>query len=214
MSRLADWLTAHQPKAGYLLGALSAVTSGWERISIAPILNRRVRRQHHPEHPDKAPRWVSELVVVACIGIGALYFALVQPVESSPLLCVLAIWPLYRVLDLLLFVIAWIFVHTAPLFSAQRSLLGFVLNIVELNLVFGVLNVLVTKEIPPSRLDYLMHRITEFATLNGSSAVGLSSLGGALELLWVFASLLLMLVVIGSLAGGVIRHTVNEASRE
>ena len=207
---LASWLTQHQPHDGYLLGTLRFLERRWDRISLGSVLNRWVKRSFKAEE-GKAPRWVSELYGVLCLVVAGTLFFLVPP-QARCFWLVLAAWAVYRVVDLLAFVVGWIFVHTDPLHSIQRSLLSFFLNIVELNLLFGFLDLVANGISDASRLQYLVTHLTAFATVSVIEVVGISSVVGVIELVRVFASLLLVLVIVGSLAGGVVRRTTDRAA--
>lgn len=66
------------------------------------------------------------------MSVGGLAFVTRTVSWPSWLFLLCAAWPVYRLYELALFVFGWIFVHTRPIYSILRSLLTFLLNLIEI----------------------------------------------------------------------------------
>lgn len=205
---LLEWLTQKQPKRGYLLGALAAAQRLLEtKLSLNSRFNSAIRERIPQEH-GKAPQWASELYLLCTLVFAVLSFAVAQPVDRLQLVLLLTVaWPIYRIAEVLTFLIGWVFVHEAGLHSVQRSLFAFILNIFELSLLFGALRIGIAG-LSETRLDLFLTGVVDISTIASPEITGYS-VGDLLEIVRLFASLLLVLVVVGSLTGDVVRRTVE-----
>jgi hypothetical protein len=204
-----EWLTEKQPKQGYLLGGLK-VTQQWLEIkcSLNSRINELIRAQI-PQNHGKAPRWVSEFYLIFTIVIAAIAYYLAVPVSGFQLIGILTVvFPLYLIAEVIVFLVGWVFVHETKLHSIERSLLAFILNMFELSLLFGTLEISIGNGLPQNgKLRHFFDGLVNIATV--ASPTVLTPIQGTLEIFRLFASLLLVLVIVGSLVGGVLRLTVK-----
>ena len=207
--RLLNWLTNKQPDRGYLLGGLAVLLRWLETTcSLNSRLNAAIRSRV-PQSHGKAPRWASELYVVLAIAIAMIAYSLSIPINEFQWLVILTVvWPVYRIAEVLVFLVGWVFVHEKKLHSIQRSLLKFILNMIELTLLFGTLEISIGGGIAQmTKLNHFFDGIVSIATI--ASPTSGASIQGVLEVVRMFASLMIVVVVVGSLAGGILRRTVE-----
>lgn len=135
-------IDASLPKDGILLAGLRLLVTKLEPWTLNALLNAFVRRDaaiYIPgEREPKTPRWVSDFGVILCLLFATAGLSFPAPFKQLPtsvwlvalvLLCL--VWPLLRLVERVIFVVGWIFVHDAPLHSIQRSLLSFVRDLFE-----------------------------------------------------------------------------------
>jgi|LGVE01.1.fsa_nt_gb hypothetical protein len=208
------WFTEKQPERGYLLGGLATLQHGLETtFSLNSRLNAAIRACV-PQGHGKAPRWGSEFYVVFAIAIATVAYYLATPTAGFQWLAFLTVvWPVYRIAEVIVFLVGWVFVHESKLHSIQRSLLIFFLNMIELSLLFGTLEVSIGSGLPQvDKLNHFFDGLVSIVTIASPTAA--TSIQGAIEIIRLFASLLIVLVVVGSLAGGVLRRTVEPGERK
>lgn len=118
-------------------------------------------------------------------------------------------YPVYRLFEILVFILNWIFVHEVPVHSYRRSIAGFFLNVVELSLYVSVISLLGGCVPTPIGKYALIHEhLVGIFTLNlpkMKTYPGCQVLSSG----EFFLSLLLILVVISSLVGAIARGEVG-----
>ena len=217
---LVQRLDAAIPKDGIFLALLRRIVRMIEPWTPNALLKASIRRRvplHIPgEKEPKTPRWVSEAWVVLCLALAVIALLVAVPIAliaSNPIRVAIIIfsvfWPAIRLFELTLFVVGWIFVHDAPLHSIQRSLLSFLLNLFEVALLLAALGISVAhlSSAAPWALAYVnMVSLLSLAPPNDA----LSGLGYHLEVFRFWFGLVVVLCIVSSLAGGIVRRTVPE----
>jgi hypothetical protein len=214
-------LDAAIPKDGIFLALLRRTVRMIEPWTPNALLKASVRRRvrlHIPgEKEPKTPRWVSEAWVLLCLVLAAIALSIAAPIaqissNSARVAVILlsVLWPAIRLFELTMFVVGWIFVHDAPLHSIQRSLLSFLLNLFEVALLLAALGISVAhlSSAAPWTLAY-GNMVSLLSLAPPSDAV--SGLGYRLEVFRFWFGLVVVLCIVSSLAGGIVRRTVPES---
>lgn len=208
-----DFIHEKQPDGGYWIGFLRCITALWHKhLSLGSFVKRAALPKYMSREQGKAEAWVAELY-----ASSAFVFALIALLIARPLLTcsvstlVLGVftvcWPVYRALEVLFLLLSWVFVDTSRLHSAQRSLVGFCINIAELSCLFGAVRIGLGIEASSDRGQIFVDGIIDLVTLSRSESIPLS-LDGTLEAIRLFLGVFLVLVVVGSLVGGIARRTL------
>ena len=162
----------------------------------------------------KAPKWISESYGLAVLLFTGILFALV-PVSAWSLG-----WGPWRILlllsalsglELTVFILGWALIHKAKLHNIRRSLLGFLVNFHSLSFITGSFDVAFAPAgAPVSRSDIYLDGITAIATISQVSYTFDTAAAEACNFARVFIGLLLVMVIVGSLAGSVVRKVIVE----
>lgn len=207
-----NWLTKNQPDSGYLLGGLSVAQRWLEtKWSLSYLFNKEIKARIKQEH-GKAPKWASELYVVSAIAIAVSAYYLATPIAGLQWLGLLiVVWPSYRISDMLVFFVGWIFVHEDKIASFRRSLLTFFLNMIELSLLFGTLEISIGNGLPQAgKLNHFFLYLVSIATITSPTVV--TSNQGIIEIVRFIVSLLLVLIMVSTLVGGLLRPPIDPGS--
>jgi hypothetical protein len=184
---------------GCWLGILEAIINFWElHFSIGSLLNRKI-----PNIP-----MVSELYVSINIFICIIFLLIIKPIEYAIeyiYLLPIVFWTVYRLLEILLFLIGWIFVHDSKLNSVRRSIIGFGMNVIELSFLFLIIRIFIGEE-SNNKLQKLFTSLINLVTLNINTNNPLS-IPGLLDITQLFIGLMILIIVVASLAGGILRNT-------
>lgn len=211
---ILKWLTDNQPDRGYLLGTVVTVQSWLEKtFSLNDMLNTWIRAQIPQQH-GKTQEWASEFYLLFALTLALIAFCFATPLTEWTWLVVLAvIWPVYRICEIFVFLVGWVFVHEGPLHSIQRSLLSFFLNLFELSFLFGALEISVGAGLPQTgKSTYYFQGLVDIISI--ASPTIQISVQGVLEATRFFISLLLVLIVVGSLAGSMVRREVESKTEK
>jgi hypothetical protein len=128
MSLIVKWL--HQKLAlGIYRGPFRRLVERCERLTLNRLLKRRVQTILGLPDTD-TPEWVSEIYQLLSLGI-AIALLILARFAAPKIVFIVALIALYRPLEIFLFILNWVFVHSGPLHSYKRSLAGFMLNLVE-----------------------------------------------------------------------------------
>jgi hypothetical protein len=179
------------------------------------VVLRYVQHDVPGEAVPKSRKWVSEFWVLFCLILAISALASTRPLAGSSftvsnialwVLCVL--WPLLRLLDISHFVLDWVFVAEAPLHSTSRSLLSFLINLLEVAALLVAVDTALSHVAPADRTAAMYQALVAMITIAQPSA------GQPFAHMWVeqfrfWFGLLLMLCVVGSLAGGVLRRSLS-----
>ncbi len=212
IARAGQWLTKKLPDDGPLLGWLRCVVKRIELLSLNRLFNFLAERLF-PREGGHSPEWVSDFYVIAVllIAVWSVAAAAASPPLFSCLWLLTVAWPIYRLAELLLFVVAWTFVHEADLRSIRRSLLAFLINILEVAMLIATLEVVVGPTAGPRDDRWLA------AYNSGVSIIGLAApthppttAFGAIELARFAIGVILVLCVVGGLAGSAVRRALKE----
>lgn len=208
-----DFINRQQPKKGYTLGLLDSATKWWDtHLSLGRKFSAWAIQYYPSSEQGKTREWVSEFYATSALLVAAVGLVAAQPVTLSwaaVLTLFTVAWPIYRSLELLSLLIGWIFIHTAKLHTVQRSLFGFLLNIAELSCLFTALEISIGGKPICSKVEAFVDGMVDLVTLSHHSPISFS-VGGILEAIRIFFGVLIVLVVVGSLAGGVVRRTLAD----
>lgn len=208
-----DLIDRKQPDRGYWVGTLRCLTALWhERLSLGSAVKRRALPRYVSEEPGKAKAWVAELYATSAFLLAVVAFLAASPLHhlsfaTIALGLLTVVWPIYRALEILFLLLSWVFVDTSRLHSVQRSLLGFLLNIAEVSCLFGAVELSVGSKVTSGRGQMFVDGMVDLVTLSHHDPISFS-VDGTLEAMRILFGVLLVLVVVGSLAGGVARRTL------
>ena len=87
---------------------------------------------------DRAPAWVSEGYQLASLILAFVLIA-AAPHSNSFFKLLMVIVALIRLADILIFILAWVFVHQRDIRSHRRSLAGFMVNFLEVVVFYGLI---------------------------------------------------------------------------
>jgi len=161
-----------------------------------------------PDVDAKAPAWISDVYFIITFTSAILGINLATNTVTclSLLFIFIVIWPLYRLYEFALFVIGWIFVHSGPLRSIRRSLFGFFLNLFEIAILTTTLEIVIEKSNVVDRWSLVFDAFTKMISITPPSVTS-ESFVYLIELTRFGFGVLLMLCVIGALAGNVVRRS-------
>jgi hypothetical protein len=213
---------------GVLLWALRVLVDALGKVTPNAMVKRFVRRHMSvpdpghpaPDKPPKTPRWVSEFWVLFCLllAIASVSFATpLLPISFSwsliGLSCICVVWPIVRLIDLTQFVVDWVFVSKASLHSIRRSLLSFLFNLFEVALLLASLRVsLSVTSAQATNWVLAYEQLVSMITI-AVPAQTVSFSQSLLEQFRFWFGLLVMLCIVGSLAGGVVRRSLDSTER-
>lgn len=207
---VAHWLDCKLPVGLYAGPFKRSLAWCDRRLSLNNCYKKCIRSSLGLADGAKSPPWVAEVYQIASLAAAVLLLVLagVLPRGVSVVPAALA---LYRPLEILIFGINWIFVHTDPLHSHKRSLVSFLINIAEVvvffaaaALGFGFVTCLDCHERPRLILAALYSSLRTTVTIGPTSLTSEppnSSLSGLLLMGQIGISYFLAIVVIGHLAG-------------
>ena len=208
------------PQDGILLWGLRFLVTTLEPFTLNALLKKYIRRHavvNIPNEKPKTPRWVSEFWTILCLILAILGLHLAEPLQQMPfgvtqigmaLLCL--VWPFLRLAELVLFVIGWIFVYDDMLHSIQRSLLSFLINLFEVSLLLTTLSISLSPSLLLDRWSEVYQTFFLMLTLSPPDPATHGSVY-SLQVFRFWFGLVVVLCIIGSLAGGIIRRTVPRA---
>lgn len=188
-------------KNGVLLPSLSFVQKKLEKTS----LNYWINEINSESKESKASAWISEVYLLSTMFVGIFALYIVNPVNSFGWMWLLTVFlPIYLIAEFCVLLLGWIFVHETRLHSIRRSLLCFLLNIPQLSLYFGILEISIGSGLPTEGKTNLFYAgVLDIVSMTSPSN-GLN-IQGAIETGRFFISLLLILVIVGSIVGGILR---------
>lgn len=136
LTLLLKWVDGLLPN-GLYRGVLRSLIQSLEKLTWGYWLNKLVR-----ECLGKTKlEWPAELLQVSSLGIGILLLAILgrYPISQNQLVVVL-IWIiiLWRIGEVLIFALNWVFIHSGGVISYRRSLAGFGVNIGEIIVYFAL----------------------------------------------------------------------------
>jgi hypothetical protein len=204
------WLThlAEAHPRGLFVAAAGAVLGNAKSLSFGRQLVMVVARDM-PRRHGKLPAALGDLYQLACLlVVGMIWLAWSRHAPSPGIVTwSAAVVLLYRALEISIILLAWVFVDTARLHSYRRSVIGFTLNAAELGLISAALGMWLDCGAPASSA---WHQFAAVITLDSSlgptPSLACSALAGARFLL----SAALLLLVLSTLAGGLIRREVPD----
>lgn len=157
----------------------------------------------------KSPAWASETYIIVALGVAIWGFAEARVCItcSQQLVLLLLIWPIYRLYELAGFILGWVFVDRSYIHSVPRSLLGFLLNILEVAILSTTLGVVLSASSgAPNGQDLL---VAVVAMVSIAPPTASESIQFRMELLRFCFGLVMMLCVLGSLAGSIVRRSLE-----
>ncbi len=175
---------------GIFLPSIKLLINSWEVISLGKLINRK-----KPNNPV-----ISETYIILTTIIGFIILLISSPIYlvfPNILLIIPFIWITYRLVEIFLFLVGWIFVHEGKVVSYRRSILGFALNILEISILITSIRVLINEPIS-DKLKATIVTIVDIVMLNGNT---ISVLG----LVQFVFGVLLVFLIIASLASGLLR---------
>jgi len=155
---------------------------------------------------EKSPKWVSELYQILSLGLGLAAFLSNRYLSSVEWLRLLVIFAFsYRIFETSVFILNWIFVEEEKaIHDYRRSLSGFLLNIVEAALYLSIITILISgSNLKEPDIEIFYKHIIGILTLFPPYPQHL-----ILSSCEIIVSVLLILVVIGILASGLLRKKV------
>lgn len=209
MKRLLTWVNGKLSE-GFYFPAFVALLRGLEQASLNFWIKTGIKGLGVTDKSGKkAPRWVSELYQTVFILIGVILLALTSLQMNGVARWVIVAVLLYRLLEIMVFMLNWIFAHNVQIHQYRRSIVGSMLNVLELALYFSVIGILLGCFVSfTSKLSLV------FAHLKGVVAfsppdVEPCTFCNVLSGLEFLMSVLLVLVVIGALVGTVLREEID-----
>lgn len=208
-----DWIEKKRPKGFYL----PCMRMTLDSLESALSPNRWFRdwaRKRYPRPEGKAPEWASEvyqvgsvLVVVVLISVTLASRDLAVSYGSA-LRCMALVVAAWRVLEILLFVLYWT-ISDRPIHSSQRSLIGLVVNVLEVSAFTSVIKASLD---PAVSLPGILADIGA-----GAATIVTFSLGepqGRVDAVLAYCRLaigaFLVLVVVSSVVGGIVRRSLDD----
>jgi len=134
---ITKWLNNHLPKSIYL-GFLEACLGRLYNWSPAHRINERVKRTLGTK---LSPRWVSELYQLASVA-SAVALLFLAPNNPEWALFPIAAYCIWRLIEIFVFALHWVFVARDPVESFRRSLFAFLVNVLEVALFTSILMVI------------------------------------------------------------------------
>ena len=157
---------------------------------------------------DESPDGASESYQAAWLAVGAVWVTFIYSVPG--LSGRLFVWlgvalALYRVSEIFLFSVHWVFAARKDLSATRRSLAGFLVNLLELSVFFTVLSILRRCSDSQNRWTIWYEHLRSIWTLELVPTSGSRScrVFGHYEVVVAGA---LLLIVVASLVGGVLRR--------
>ena len=203
---------------GVFLPFIALVVYLIDRVSLNYWIRKWIRKKWPvilPDNTRKVPAWISETYVLVSIAFSffSLSSAVSLPVVSWWISVVCVIWPIYRLVEMGGFVVGWVLVHKSPLHSIRRSLIGFLLNIMEICVLLTTLNIVTSKVSNVNKWVEVIKISVDFATFTPVQFYE-NGLWTATEFVRFIYGFFIMLCIIASLAGSIVRRTVQDVRRE
>lgn len=103
-------------------------------------LNYRWKKRHWLDKGEKVPEWFSECYVLGSFGLALILLVVLLILRGvSWYWFVVPIgWIAYKLFEIILFFVHWIFLATTPLYSYKRSLIGIFFNLLEITIYFTI----------------------------------------------------------------------------
>jgi hypothetical protein len=190
---------------GLYLPAAGRAISFLERLSLGRWIDR-IASVAWPAAGGRASPLVTELYQLLWLAIaGASFLAAWQIAGAgASVRGIVAIILYYHVLEILLFLLAWLFVERSRLDSYRRSLLGFFGNVVEITLLFSALDILTGCD-AYGRKQVLWRNLTAVTTLESVDRLRASGWCFVLVTTRLVVSVCLVVVIIAAVVGTVLR---------
>lgn len=209
MKRLLTW-TNGKLSEGFYFPAFVALLRRLEKVSLNFWVKKGIQKLGFTDKTGKkAPRWVSELYQSVFVLMGIVSLALTSLEMNNAGKWSIVTILLYRLLEMLVFTLNWVFVHDVRVHQYRRSIAGFMLNVFELALYASVVGSLANCFASSSGKYSLVYvhlkGVVAFSPPDTEPCAFCAALSG-LELLM---SVLLVLVVIGALVGTVLRAEID-----
>jgi hypothetical protein len=191
-----------------------------------PLFTTVIRRTY--EHLSLCRRWnrflrdvdgASESYQVVAVLAGAVWLALIRNatptiLHTSAAVKVGGFVALYRVTEIFVFSIHWVFVAELPLSRVRRSLAGFLVNLLELPVFFAIAFALLDCSVGRGSVWSLFYEhLRSVWTLDLTESCG----GAGCRLLAHYEMAcagLVLLIVVASLVGGVLRPELADTRSE
>lgn len=183
-----------------------------EKISVNYWVKKHVKEKI--ARSGKPPRWVSELYQSSFLVLGLLSFIFSEWVKFKLSTFIIIVFFSYRIVDISIFCLVWIFStkKKEPLHNHRRSIAGFLLNIVEVAIYFSIITIWSGNLKDAAKLD-------KFDTFY-KHMVGILTLSPLdtgrikyIDLAELLISVLIILVVVGSLIGKLVREEVDDKTK-
>ena len=196
------------PESIYLAVLQTVVTA----LSEASLNNRWQRYTKRHLERDRSPMWASELYQLVAVAGGFGLLALLPDPTSVPgfVYISIGVGALYRIFEVMLFALHWIFVDRRPVKDFRRSLLAFGLSLIELAIFTTLILFWCTGGFVGSRWD-LLYQVA--GAVFSQSLPKIAGLGAQFLLhAVVVESWLLLLVVIAVVVSGITRGQLVDAN--
>ena len=209
MKQLLTW-TNGKLSEGFYFPAFLTLLRGLEKLSLNFWVKTGIRKLGVTDKTgEKAPRWVSELYQSVFVVVGVLFLALLYPgMNNAGKWSIVAIL-LYRLLEILVFTLNWVFVHDVRVHQYRRSIAGFMLNVFELALYASVIGSVAGCFASSAGKYSLVYGHIKGVVAFSPPDVEPCPFCEALSGLELLVSVLLVLVVIGALVGTVLREEID-----
>ncbi len=201
---------------GLLKAALYLSLNFWLKYSVrcACLENNLPKCLCRDVTREDTPAWVSESYQLLSLFLGAMALFIFLPRGLGAwawyLIIVLV---LYRTLEILFFAAHWVFVETKPLHSYARSLMGFLLNLVEIAIFFSIVTLLLRcGSSGVGELQNFMNHAFGILTLGFEARVSLETKCNFVTLFELGTADFLILIVLASLAGQLAKGLKAERS--
>ena len=181
------------------------------RLSLNGIFKRFIQTRLALPAGTKTPSWVSEFYQLSSFVV-AILLLLVARFAPPWAGLISAMVGLYRPFEILLFAVAWIFIHTDPLHSYKRSLAGFLMNLAEVVVFFAAAYLGLGLIEAPAHMSTALYSSLRTTVTIGPAATAdppASWLGGTLLIAQIVVSYFLTIVVITSVVG--VLRRIDEA---
>lgn len=211
MSRLRDWLSRKLQKGFWFPYATKALKFLYEKLSLGYRFKVWLRSG------SENPRGASELYQVFWILVVLVWISLIwrqnEVLSDAWALRIGIAIAVYRLADIMLFALHWIFVaETEKLHSIRRSLAGFILNIVEISLCTSVVVILTNCQIQTeSQWDIVYNHLSAAFGLS-IPATGQAACCRVVAHAQLIVSAVLLAIAVASLVGGVLRGEKHKSA--
>lgn len=198
---------------GFYFPFLVKLLSVLEKLSLNYWAKRFVKsRGYTDESGKKPPRWVSELLQFFFIVLAIIVLSTIDSIGTTRwLIVVVVVLFSYRLAEIIVFTLNWIFVHEVKVHLYRRSIAGFLLNLFEIALYVAIIGTLRGCLLEPAGGCELVYtHLVGIFTLSPAVLDTSCYACQALSTVELFASLLLLLVVLAGLVGEILRGEVGD----
>src|SRR5574341_867537 len=183
---------------GFYRGRVKGLIQWLEKLTCGYWMNMLVR-----ECLGKTDlEWPAELLQTISLAFGILLLAILRYSPVSQSLVTILIWLIifWRVGEVFVFALNWVFVHTGPVISYKRSLAGFGINIAEIVVYFAIAYLQAKCVKTPSIFSALYSSLRTVVTIGPDNVVQ-SGYCGALIIIQIAVAYFLAIVVIAIIVG-------------